>query len=246
MGIPTLPLKAAYTFGYAHGLEREINEIREMDIEWDLSYDTSLRRGYIVDLLQKHSLFEEFKAQHWPVGNTTDGVKKTKFYLNLKSRYESGKGPEPPSPSGDADGDEGDQAFAAEADLRDFLAKNPNCIEPGLRIYENEGTKGIEFAIDDGGGRIDLLFLDRNNKFVVVELKVGRGRNKTVGQLLYYMGWVDLHLGHGPCRGMIIAKDISEDLITAVRRVPGVTLFNYKLSVTLEVLKDNMASATTA
>jgi len=42
----TLSLKAAYSFGVAHGLEKEIAEIRDMVIEWDLSYTSSLRRGY--------------------------------------------------------------------------------------------------------------------------------------------------------------------------------------------------------
>jgi hypothetical protein len=63
---------------------------------------------------------------------------------------------------------------------------------------------------------------------------VGRGRNKTVGQLLYYMGWVDKNLGKGPCRGMIIAKEIPDDLMLAVQRVPGVSLFRYHLNVSVE------------
>jgi hypothetical protein len=37
-----LSLKAAYEFGGTHGLEREVREIREMIIEWDLSYTSSL------------------------------------------------------------------------------------------------------------------------------------------------------------------------------------------------------------
>jgi hypothetical protein len=42
----TLSLKAAYEFGAAHGLDQEVNEIRDMVIEWDLSYSSSLRRYY--------------------------------------------------------------------------------------------------------------------------------------------------------------------------------------------------------
>ncbi|MFZ1932342.1 MAG: endonuclease NucS domain-containing protein, partial [Thermoguttaceae bacterium] len=127
-----------------------------------------------------------------------------------------------------------EQQFAAEADLRDFLADNPTCIEPGLRLYEAEGRSGIEYAIDDG--YIDLLMIDREGKFLVIELKLGRGRNKTVGQLLYYMGWVDEHLGSAPCRGMIIAKEISDDLRVAARRVPGVSLCRYTMSVAVHHL----------
>jgi isocitrate dehydrogenase len=70
-----------------------------------------------------------------------------------------------------------------------------------------------------------------------LELKVGRGRNKTIGQLLYYMGWVDKNLANGKsCRGTIIAKEITHDLILAVQRVPGVTLCRYDLSVTVEAV----------
>jgi len=50
---------------------------------------------------------------------------------------------------------------------------------------------------------------DKADRFVVFELKVTRGRNKALGQLLYYMGWVDKHLGKGPCRGIIVAREIS-------------------------------------
>jgi len=83
-------------------------------------------------------------------------------------------------------------------------------------------------------GRIDILARDKSGRFVVFELKVSRGRNKTLGQILYYMGWVDNHLGKGPCRGIIIAKDISDDLILATQRVQGVSLYRYKLSVSVE------------
>lgn len=83
-------------------------------------------------------------------------------------------------------------------------------------------------------GRVDILARDKTGRFVVFELKVSRGRNKTLGQILYYMGWVDKHLGKGPCRGIIIAKDISDDLILATRRVQGVSLYRYKLSVSVE------------
>src|SRR5437867_1211356 len=45
------------------------------------------------------------------------------------------------------------------------------------------------------------------------------------------MGWVDEHLGHGPCRGVIIASEIGDDLRTAVLRVPGVSPFRYQMKV---------------
>ena len=44
--------------------------------------------------------------------------------------------------------------FAYEADLKNFLAKNLPLLEPGLRLYEEEGITGIEFPV--GGRFIDI------------------------------------------------------------------------------------------
>ena len=55
-----------------------------------------------------------------------------------------------------------------------------------------------------------------------------------LGQLLYYMGWVDQHLGNGPCRGLIIAREINEELSVAVARVPGVKLARYQMTFAID------------
>lgn len=84
----TLSLKAAYAFGAEHGLEREVNEIREMVIEWDSSYTSSLRRGYIVALFEKHGIFDAFKKEHWPLGNSPSGESKSRRFVRIKAQYE--------------------------------------------------------------------------------------------------------------------------------------------------------------
>jgi hypothetical protein len=222
-------------------LEREVNEIRNMVIEWDSSYTSSLRRGYIVDLFERRGIFDEFKAKHWAIGNTPAGEGKRLRYLRLKKQYEDfllGRGSEAgPGSEGD-DREDDEQQFAAESDLRDFLAKNPSRIEHGLRLYQADGRSGVEFAIE--GGYIDILAVDSKECFVVIELKVGRGRNRAIGQLLYYMGWVDKHLGKAPCRGMIIAKEMPDDLALAVQRAAGVSLHRYTLSVSVELVSSKI------
>lgn len=230
-----LPLREAYRFAEVQGLESEIKAIKLIDP--DIPGARGLRKGYISDLFEKRGLFEQFKKEYWPYGNSPAGEAKQHFYLGLKARYEeTGADEDVVSETTEEafeDAVEEAQSFAAETDLRDFLAKHPDCIERGLSVYNEGGRSGVEYAID--GGRIDILAVDKEQRLVVIELKVGRGRNKAIGQLLYYMGWVDKNLAKGPpCRGMIIAKDISDDLTTAVRRVPDVSLFRYKLSVTLE------------
>jgi hypothetical protein len=227
----TLAIKEAYRFGAEHGLEREMAEIRDMEIKWKLSYTTSLRRGYVLDLFTKQQILDAFKKTHWPAGETPWGQMKSRFWLRLKDRYEdflADRG----EVAAEADDAEEEQAFAAETDLRDSLANNLECVEAGLRLHRQEDRSGVEFPVEDG--RIDILAVDKTGRFVVFELKLARGRNKALGQLLYYMGWVDKHLGKGPCRGIVVAREISDDLLLAAQRVQGVSLYRYKLSVSVE------------
>jgi len=229
-----LSLRAAYRFAAEHGLQREAEEIRTTPIDWNLKTKSSVRRGYMVELLQKHNLLDAFKDEHWAFGKTSAGEQRVKRYLSLKTRHEDflagGGGDE--TTEGDAESEESEQQFAVESDLRDFLANNLSIIEPGLRLYQDGELTGVEYAVDDG--RIDILAVDKAGRFVVIELKLSRGRSRTIGQLLYYMGWVDEHLGKGPCRGMIVAREISNDLAVAVKRVPEVSLWRYRLSVSVE------------
>ena len=85
-------------------------------------------------------------------------------------------------------------------------------------------------------GRIDILAVDLSGGFVVIELKLREGRTKALGQLLYYMGWIDRNLGTktAPCRGLIIGNDIPEELKIAVSQVPHVTLACYKMNFAIE------------
>src|SRR5690348_14146480 len=112
-----LPVKAAYAFGADHGLEHEMNDIRTMQIGWDLSYTTTVRRGYIVELFEQRHILEQFNAKHWPEGNTTWGQKECERYLRIKMRFDDfleGRAPAPQEPD-----QEPEQQFAAESDLRD-------------------------------------------------------------------------------------------------------------------------------
>ncbi len=121
--------------------------------------------------------------------------------------------------------------FAYESDLRDFLAKNLGHIEPGLHLYEEEGITGVEFPA--GGRFIDILAVDAQKNYVVIELKVSRGYDRVVGQLLRYMGWIaQNHAEPGQrIRGMIIAREITKDLMLACASLPDVTLYEYQLRV---------------
>ena len=123
--------------------------------------------------------------------------------------------------------------FSYERDLQSFLSKNLSLIEPNLHLYEEEGITGIEYPA--GGRYIDILALDKQNNFVVIELKVSRGYDRVVGQLLRYMAWIKKYLADPgqSVRGVIIAREISDDLLLAASQVQGIRLYNYKMSVSL-------------
>lgn len=236
--IPTLSLTAAYAFGTLKGLEKEITDIRNLVIEWDSSYTSSLRRGFVVDLFERKGIYNEFLEKHWPDGLSPAGQANRKRFLRIKQDYEDflvGRGPESESEKGELNNSEQAIEFALESHLRDFLAKNLGKIEPGLHLYQFGDRVGIEYAVN--GGRIDLLAIDSAGRLVVIELKLSSGRNKALGQLLYYMAWIDKNLQKGSCRGLIIASDISEELILAVSRAPGVSLARYQMTFAIEKIE---------
>jgi len=128
--------------------------------------------------------------------------------------------------------EEDGQEFAYESDLRDFLARDLSRIEPGLKLYEDEGIDGVEFPAGDR--RIDILAKDRGGRFVVIELKVSRGHERVVGQMAYYLAWVKQNLSEGQAvRGIIVAREVTDELKMALSILPDVAVYHYELKVTL-------------
>lgn len=132
-----------------------------------------------------------------------------------------------------AEEQQGPSEFAYESDLRGFLAKNLSVIESGLRLFEEDGISGIEFPV--GGRFVDILAVDANNNLVVIELKVSRGYDRVIGQLLRYIGWIKRHQAEPGqrVRGIIAAREITEDLKLACSELSDVALYEYELSVNL-------------
>lgn len=136
----------------------------------------------------------------------------------------------PLPPTDDADDDGAGLQFAQETHLRDFLQKNLERLESGLRIYTNEdGFPGVEFPIRNR--RIDLLCEGKDGAFVVVELKLSRGAYSAVGQILTYMSWVRADLASGRAvRGILVAREMTDEVKAAVQESRAeIALFEYEL-----------------
>lgn len=136
--------------------------------------------------------------------------------------------------SEEADEDrEYDTAFAYEEDLKNYLAKNLEIIEPWLKLFEEDGINGLEYEVN--GRFIDILAVDKNKNFVVIELKVSKSYDRVIGQLLRYKNWIQKELVNDGqvVRGIIIANELSEDLKIACMGLPNIKLYEYELSVKL-------------
>jgi endonuclease NucS-like protein len=126
--------------------------------------------------------------------------------------------------------------FAYERDLQNYLARNLHRIEGGLRLYEEEEITGLEFAA--GGRYIDILAVDAQGSYVVIELKVSRGYDRVIGQLLRYMSWIERNMETSkPVRGIIVANEITDDLKLAASRISGVRLIEYEIEFKLHSVK---------
>jgi RecB family endonuclease NucS len=109
-----------------------------------------------------------------------------------------------------------------------------------LSLYIEEEISGIEFPA--GNRFIDILATDKDHNYVVIELKVSRGYDKVVGQILRYMAWIRKNHAeeNQKVRGIIIAREISNDLILACSETTNVELYEYNLSVSLNKIDKNV------
>ena len=87
------PLMEAYLFGIAKGLAEDVFEIKRKKIkDWELSYTSSIRRGYMIELFINHGILKEFLEQFWTMGlHTQEGISKIKRYRRIKTDYEASR-----------------------------------------------------------------------------------------------------------------------------------------------------------
>lgn len=211
---------------------------REQAIQWFAEHYPNVKQATVVAHLARLSTNAPVRLHYSARSDGSDD----KFFKIDSSHfrlYEPGRDPTPISektPVLDEETDlppEGSSEFAYEHDLRDYLARNLHMIEPALKLYTDEGITGVEFPV--GGRYIDILATDATGGYVVIELKVSKGYDRVVGQLLRYVSWIKKNQAEAgqSVRGIIIAKNISEDLRLACSELPFVSLYEYSLSVSV-------------
>lgn len=129
--------------------------------------------------------------------------------------------------------------FPIEAHLRDFLINNLHTVKGSkLKLYVDEtGRDGKEFQTEVGN--IDILATDEKGNFIVFELKLSRGADKALGQLLRYMGWIKKNLAKDKdVKGVIVASKMDNKIKYAVTVTPDVTLYEYAMKFELAQPKE--------
>jgi hypothetical protein len=240
----SLPLRLAWGFLEANGLATEATQIRKSPEQFG-SYTTSLRRAKIVALLRRKDLLDRFIETNWRYALGPAGKKKLKWNDQIYSKYEASGAAEVPPTNATADDEtEAGTKFALEEQLCDYLAENLGILEPGLSLWPVENGDAVEFQVDEQGPsrRIDILAKDRGGLPVIIELKVSRGHEKTVGQALYYRAKIRHRFTAERVRIFIVAAEISPELRAAASEVSDVLLFEYSLAVKVTAVSIGAAS----
>ena len=230
-----LPLRRAWPFLNAHGLGDAAQEIQASKDKVGARGTTPLRRGRVIHLLKRENLLEAFIEKEWTNGATERGRRSIERYERIYQQFLGEDEEDDAEEDGHRVEDEEEERFAREADLRDYLAKNLHLLEPGLQPWPLDGgANAVEYPVNAAGRRIDILAQDGDGVPVVIELKVSRGHEKTVGQALFYRARVKEIFKAERARIILVAREISSELRAACGEVQDVTLFEYSLSMTLE------------
>jgi len=220
-----LPLREAISYINENNLKElseKINEIKKYP-----KNERKILKPLIVIEMEKHKILNNFIEKYWKNGKTSEGQKILRRYKNkyikMSDIFE------------DEDEDfEETSEFAYEEDLKNYLISNLSLIENGLKLYvDKNGVEGIEYSVDEKHKRIDILGIDKNNNLVIIELKVGKGYEKVIGQCLYYKNKLMENLCLDKIRTIIIARKLDERLKIAVKGLNDFELFEYSLNVTL-------------
>lgn len=112
--------------------------------------------------------------------------------------------------------------FSFEADLEAYLADHLDSLEKGLKLHERQYVTPA--------GRIDLLGKDREGNFVIIEVKAGSASDRTMGQLMRYIGAVQRLLSKDrPVRGIIVCETATTNLKYAAAAMNRVLIKEYQV-----------------
>ncbi len=123
----------------------------------------------------------------------------------------------------DEEAEEMANIFRLEKDLQAALRKNIEGLEPGLKIVDDDRERAVE------GGRIDITAEDKEGRIVVIELKAGKAKPASIGQIQFYMQSL-AEEEQKAIRGILVAGDFDKKVIVAARGISNLELKQYSVS----------------
>lgn len=127
--------------------------------------------------------------------------------------------------------------FVLEKYLEEFIIGNWDKIDFGekLTLFKDENDNLGEQYLAGDAGYIDILALDKDNNFVVIELKKGKKNDEVIGQTLRYITWVEENLAkEKKVKGLIVVKERDKKLEYALKQIKDkVSVKLYKVSFAL-------------
>ena len=226
------PLRLSYDFLRLNGLGQQATNVRESKAKF-MSYDSTLKRAMVLTELAQNRLLDRFIAEVWPPGGTAKGQREIQRLNKLYDRYLKSIGDSTVEAAMEIDDTAQGTAFAYEEHLRDYLAQHLERLEKGLELLRSGDEDPVEFSVGSGR-RVDILAKDSAGLPVVIELKVSRGHEKTIGQALFYRARIKEMFKVERVRIFIVALELSAELQAAAKELTDVSLFEYSLSMTIK------------
>lgn len=116
-----------------------------------------------------------------------------------------------------------------------LLHRNMPILFPKLKYFDEEQQMQKNGQYDTQVvGIMDMLTIDENGDFVIIEIK-RKAKDLSIGQILRYMGWTkeELCKNGQSVRGLIIAESKDINLEFALKVVPDVKFLKLGLHITL-------------
>ncbi|GEK16157.1 hypothetical protein AFI02nite_41930 [Aliivibrio fischeri] len=182
------------------------------DPEWDIKGHGVVAGWFPIKSVNDWKVILPYEIIRAELSNQNSRMRIAKSNENEKSKIEFAKKIYTDLGYGSTDGN----FFLLESGVEE--AVKANISQLGLKLAEEEIQQQCDLGI--GVGRTDLICRDKQNNFVVVELKATQTSDSVVGQILRYMGYIQENWAEKEqvkVKGIIMTPSYNEHLRLAAK-----------------------------